>query len=460
MKRCTIEPFSKKGKSMQRLLRLIILPLVLLAALQTLAWADSPVARDFPPGITVPQAAQASPDFDADRATAAWLDLMSPEQRALSDSYFEGGYWLPLWNLLYGFGIAAVLLLTGIMQRVRSAAERWTRRLWLSTAISALFFIVTSTLLGVPLSIYTDFIREHQYGLSNLTFGGFIEESLKALLVNAILGTLGFVVIYVFIRRAGNRWWIWATGFSFVFTAFIGMISPVFISPLFNTYKPLADGPVREAILSLARANQIPTTDVEWFDASKQTSRVSANVSGLFGTTHISLNDNLLERTSLPEIKAVLGHEMGHYVLNHSFRLTLYFTLIFGVVFAIVHLAFDWCLARWGARLQLSGRVDVAALPLAVCLFSAVLFLLAPLTNTVIRQAEAEADAFGLNAAREPQGFAMAAMRLSTYRKIHPGPLEEIIFFDHPSGYARVHGSMTWLKENLNNPDQQATLPK
>jgi STE24 endopeptidase len=238
------------------------------------------------------------------------------------------------------------------------------------------------------------------------------------------------------------------------------MIAPVFIAPLFNTYKSLPEGPVREAILSLARANQIPTTDVEWFDASKQTTRVSANVSGLFGTTHISLNDNLLERTSLPEIKAVLGHEMGHYVLNHSFRLTLYFTLIFGLVFAIVHLAFDWCLARWGSRLQLSGRADVAALPLAFCLFSALLFVLTPLTNTVIRQAEAEADAFGLNAAREPQGFSMAAMRLSAYRKIRPGPVEEIIFFDHPSGYTRVHGSMTWLKENLNSPDQQATPAK
>jgi STE24 endopeptidase len=432
----------------------------LLAALQVCARADSPIARDFPPGITVPQAAQASPNFDVDRATAAWLDLMSPEQRALSDSYFEGGYWLLLWNLLYGFGIAAVLLLTGIMQRVRSAVERRIRHLWLSTAISALFFVIASTVLGFPLSIYTDFIREHQYGLSNLSFGGFVEDSLKALAVNAILATVAFAVIYVFIRRTGDKWWVWATGFSFVFIAFVLMISPVFISPLFNTYKSLSDGPVREAILSLARANQIPTTDVEWFDASKQTSRVSANVSGLFGTTHISLNDNLLERTSLPEIKAVLGHEMGHYVLNHGIRLALYLTLIFGIAFAVVHLTFDWCLARWGARLKLSGRADVAAMPLAVCLFSAVLFLLTPLTNSAVRQVEAEADAFGLNAAREPQGFAMAAMRLSAYRKIQPGPIEEIIFFDHPSGYTRVHGSMIWLKENLDSPDQQATAAK
>jgi STE24 endopeptidase len=81
------------------------------------------------------------------------------------------------------------------------------------------------------------------------------------------------------------------------------------------------------------------------------------------------------------------------------------------------------------------------------------------LNNSIIRQAEAEADAFGLNAAREPNGFAMAAMRLSTYRKIHPGEWEEVIFYDHPSGYRRVHASMQWLKENPDNPTANAPLP-
>ena len=74
--------------------------------------------------------------------------------------------------------------------------------------------------------------------------------------------------------------------------------------------------------------------------------------------------------------------------------------------------------------------------------------LLMPLRNTVVRDVEIEADAFGLNAARESEGFAMAAMRLSTYRKIKPGPIEEFIFYDHPSGYDRVHRAMVWQQEN------------
>jgi len=114
----------------------------------------------------------------------------------------------------------------------------------------------------------------------------------------------------------------------------------------------------------------------------------------------------------------------------------------------VVARAFDFALARWGAGLALRERADPAALPLLVAIFSLAWFLLSPFTNSVVRSVEAEADAFGLNAAREPEGFAMVAMRLSTYRKLRPGALEEFVFYDHPSGYERVHRAMIWLNEN------------
>ena len=267
--------------------------------------------------------------------------------------------------------------------------------------------------------------------------------------------------LYALLWWTGDWWWLWATGGAFLLSLFLTMIQPVFVAPLFNDYKPLPEGPTRAALLSLARANEIPTQHLEWFDASKQTTRISANVSGMFGVTRISLNDNLLNRTSLPEIKAVLGHEMGHYVLNHLFKLTVYLSLLYGIAFAAVHVGLEHALARWGARLGLRGRADPAGLPLFVAIFSVVWFVLTPLINTVVRTTEAEADAFGLNAAREPQGFAMAAMRLSTYRKLSPGTVEEFLFYDHPSGYERVHRSMIWLKENTpeNTPTSRAGNP-
>jgi STE24 endopeptidase len=226
------------------------------------------------------------------------------------------------------------------------------------------------------------------------------------------------------------------------------VITPVFINPAFNDYKPLPKGPVRESILSLARANQVPAHDVKWFDASKQTKRISAHVAGLFGTTQIALNDNLLEKTSLPEIRAVLAHEMGHYVLNHSLRHAIYLSLLFAFGFLILERAMSGVFARWGEKLGIRERGDPAALPIAVVIFTTYLFLAGPILNQIIYAGEVEADLHALNASREPHGFATVAMRLASYRKLEPGPVEKFLFYDHPSGRDRVEMSMQWLKEN------------
>ncbi|MGA9341883.1 MAG: M48 family metallopeptidase [Rhodanobacteraceae bacterium] len=421
--------------------------------------AAAPGADVLPPGLQIPDAARPGPNFNVDRATDAYINLLSPEQRARSDAYFVGGYWLQLWGFLYGVVVAVILLWGGLSQRLRNLARRISARPWLYTMIYVFLWLLAVFVLSLPWAIYTDFVREHQYDLATQDFGGWFGDQLKALLVSLVIVPPVLALLYAGVRRLGSRWWVAAGGGAFVLLLFFSMLAPVFIEPLFNHYKPLRAGPVREAVLSLARANKVPTDHVVEFDASRQTTRISANVAGFLGTTRVALNDNLLDKTSLPEIKAVLGHEMGHYVLNHGLRLVIYLTLVLTLGFWIVHLVFDRALARWGGRLALEGRGDPAALPLAVVILSTFFLLATPLTNSITRQAEAEADAFGLNAAREPNGFAMAAMRLSTYRKIKPGPIEETIFYDHPSGYTRVRGAMIWLKENQDNPTANAPLP-
>jgi STE24 endopeptidase len=411
------------------------------------SWA-APIARDLPPGLQIPNAAQPGPQFDVDKATEAYLDLLSPEQRKLSDRYFEGGYWLQLWEMLWNVAACVLLLATSLSASMNRWSLRVSKNKWISTPIYVVPFIIALSLLNLPLSIYADFLRERQYGLSEQAFGGWMRDQMVEVVANSVVSAVALTFIYAAVRRAGARWWMWATGLSYIFLMIAQLISPLFIEPLLNDYKPLPEGPVREAVLSLARANQVPTNHVEWFDASKQTTRVSANVAGLLGTTRIALNDNLLNRTSLPEIKAVLGHEMGHYVLNHEWKGPVLLTLIIGLTMALLNGCMDKALTRWGGHFNLHDRADPAALPLAVALFSVIFFLLTPIQNVVIRSFEGEADAFGLNAAREPHGFAMQAIRLSTYRKIKPGAFEEFLFYDHPSGYERVHGAMIWLKEN------------
>ena len=428
---------------------LIAFAVAAFGAVGTSACAEPAIVRDLPPGLQIPEAAKPGPGFDVDRATEAWLALLTPEQRRLSEAYFEGSYWLSLWELVYGVAAMALLLWSGVSKRMRDFAERIGGMPFLSTMIYAALFIAAFFVLGLPFSIYAQFVREQAYGLSNLSFAAWLGEALIGLGLQVVIGPVVIALVYAAIRRTRARWWLWATGLALAVLLFVSLLTPVFIAPLFNDYKPLAEGSARDAVFSLARANGIPTDHVAWFDASKQTTRISANVSGLLGVARVSLNDNLLDKTSLPEIKAVLGHEMGHYVLNHVLLLSVYQTLLIGVALWGVHATLDRALARWGVRLGLRDRADPAALPLLFALFMIALFILSPLNNTVIRTAEAEADAFGLNAAREPEGFAMASMRLSTYRKLNPGPVEEFLFYDHPSGYERVRRSMVWRKENL-----------
>ena len=180
---------------------------------------------------------------------------------------------------------------------------------------------------------------------------------------------------------------------------------------------------------------------------------MSAHVSGMFGTAQVSLNDNLMTRASPEEVKAVLGHEMGHYVLNHNSKFLLALSVIVVIGFAFLSWAYNRMAGRYAEHWGIRGITDVGGLPLLVALFSVYLFVLTPVLNTITRTMEVEADAFGLNAAREPDGFAQAALHVSEYRKMQPGPLEEALLFDHPSGWNRIHRAMLWKAENINAAD-------
>ncbi|HET7923036.1 MAG TPA: M48 family metallopeptidase [Gammaproteobacteria bacterium] len=399
-----------------------------------------------------PQVA-ASVAFDPEAAAAAYMAKLSPEAKAKSDAYFEGGYWLILWSFLYGIGVAWLLLGTRLSARMRDLAERMTRFKTLQAAIYSVQYIILTAILSFPWSLYQDFFREHQYGLSNQSFGQWMGDEFKGLLVGLILGTIALTIVYAVIRKTPRNWWLWGAVVLIVFGIFSATIAPVYISPLFNTYKPLPDSTLKSQILSMARANGIPAENVYVFDASKQSKRISANVSGMFGTTRISLNDNLMNRSTPAEIKAVMGHEMGHYVLNHVYKGIAFFGIIIIIGFALVQWAFGRVQARYGERWGVRGVADVAGLPLLIALFSVYMFLMTPVNNTLTRSAEAEADMFGLNAAREPDGFAQAALQLSEYRKMHPGPIEEFVFFDHPSGWNRIHRAMLWKEQHINDPD-------
>ncbi|MBJ6107917.1 M48 family metallopeptidase [Hymenobacter sp. BT523] len=400
------------------------------------------------PSAMAPAPATAQPAFDVEAATQAYLSTLTPAQKASSDAYFEGGYWLLLIDVLYAVGVAAVFLGLGLSRRLRAWTERLPRR-FLRTLAYAAAYLLLAWLLSFPLAVYEGYFREHQYGLSNQRFGQWLSEDLTSLALNVVFGSLLILALYAAIRRAGSRWWVWGTGIVGAFLVIGIFLGPVFIRPLFNKYTPLPASPVRAAILRMARANGVPADNVYLVDASRQSKRISANVSGIGSTIRVSLNDNLLRRSTPQEVQAVMGHELGHYVLNHIQKMLVFFIVLIGLGLWALDWAFTRLVARYGPRWGVADRADVGGLPLAVALLAVLSFLATPVFNTIIRTQEQEADMFGLNAARQPDGFATIAMKLSEYRKIDPAPLEEALFFDHPSGHTRVHTAMRWKAEHL-----------
>ena len=402
-------------------------------------------------------ASPASPGFDVETATRLWLDTLQGPARARSDAYFEGGYWLPLWGTLIALAIDLVILRLRISAAIRDLAVHLVRRRSLAVALTALLYSLLGTALTLPWTIYTGYFREKQYGLMNMGFGGWLGEQAIEFAISLVLMTLLIVIVYAVIRRFPKTWWVLGTGVIALFMVFVMALSPVYVAPLFNTYTELPQGPVRERIVAMAKAHEIPAEHIYLFDASKQSKRISANVSGVGPTIRISLNDNLLNRSTPDEIAAVMGHEMGHYVLGHTWRNVIFITALAALMLFATSRIAPALLARFGKSWGVKELADPASLPvLSICL--SVLSLLAtPALNTLIRVDESEADAFGLDVAREPDGFASIAMKLSEYRKIEPGPVEEALFFDHPSGETRVRMAMQWKKDHV--PDAKMVHP-
>jgi STE24 endopeptidase len=387
--------------------------------------------------------------FDVKAAVDAYLARVPADQRARSDAYFEGGYWLLLWDFLAGAIVMWILLRFRWSGAMRDRAERLSRFKGLQAAIYWVQFVIVVSVIMFPLTVYESFFREHKYGLSNQTFGQWMRDQAVGLAVAAVLGAILLAILFAVVRRLGKNWWVWASAVCLVFLAFVALIAPVFIFPLFNTFTKLEDTRIKDPILSLARANGIPATDVYVFDASRQSNRVSANVSGFAGTTRISLNDNLLKRCTLPGIEATMGHEMGHYVLNHQFKGLVLNGVVLVLMFAFLNWGLNASLARWGEAWGIRGITDFAVLPLAILLVSVFSFVFTPVDNTITRTMEYEADMYGINASQQPDGEAEVDLMLGEYRKLDPGPIEEFIFFDHPGGRTRITAAMRWKAEHL-----------
>ncbi|MDO8297601.1 MAG: M48 family metallopeptidase [Caulobacter sp.] len=391
--------------------------------------------------------AAGSTTFDAAAETAKYLATLPPEAHAKATAYTQGGHWLLLWGTLVAILVSWIIIRAGVLARIRTGAGKG-RIGWLAVLAVLPVWFVMDSLLSLPWSVYSDWWRQTQYGLTSQALGGWFADWGKGLIVGLIMNVILFSLIYWIMRLSPRRWWLWGGLVTSAFLIFGIVVAPVVIEPLFNKYTPAPAGPMRETVVAMARANGVPSDKIFIYNGSKQSNAYTANVSGLFGSARVAMSDTMFSKgADIAEVRGVVGHEMGHYVHMHA--------LWFAGVFSLIAMMGFWLAGRlfpMAARLMgsgVEGIADPAGLPVLAAVLSVLSLLATPLINTVVRVAEADADNFSLQRVNEPDGLAKALVKTIEYRAATPGRWEEIIFYDHPSVGWRVRNAMDWKAAHL-----------
>jgi STE24 endopeptidase len=382
--------------------------------------------------------------FDPAAATAAYLAALTPEQHLKAQHYTQGGHWLLLWGALVSVLVAWLILRSGVLTRLRARIEAARPRPFLAVAAVAVVASIAEFILGLPWSSYADWWRETQYHLTSQPYAGWLGEQVLMLAIGVVVNLIAFELIYLLIRRAPKTWWLWGGAVVSVFFVFMLVLQPVLIEPLFNDYKPAPPGPVRDAIVAMAKANGVPSDKILIYNGSKQSNRYTANVAGLFGSARIAMSDTMFKRDAdLAEVKGVVGHEMGHYVEGHAFLMAAAFGLMAFIAFFLVDRLYPHVLRLAGGK-GVGPISDPAGYPVVSMIMSVLFLLGTPIQSAVVRIGESRADTYSLVHANEPDGLAKALVKTIEYRAATPGRLEETVFYDHPSVGSRVRKAMDW----------------
>ncbi len=354
-------------------------------------------------------------------------------------------------NVLYfvGVGWSAVMMLgllaTGASRRMRDLAARATQKPFLAAMLYLALFVVASALLEFPLSYYAGFVVPHQFALTDQTFGAWLVDVAKGLAVSlAILPLLGAGALMV-IRR-GRNWWavLWAASIPVI--VLLVIIQPIVLDPIFNDFKPLQDTVLRQKLLDLASRAGIEGSRVYQVDKSKQTKTMNAYVNGVGPTNRIVMWDTLLAKMDHDEVLGVMGHEMGHYVLDHIWKGLAFSVVASFAGFFIAQRVHDRGLRTWGARWGFSAPGDPASVPWLLLIVGAITFVSSPIASGFSRYVEHEADVFAIELTHLNEPIATAFRKMAEDSKVDPSPhpLMEYWLYSHPPIAKRIPFALSY----------------
>lgn len=363
-----------------------------------------------------------APETGASSSTGATDRVAVPEPSEKALSYFRSGNVLWAVDNLWNLAVLALLLWTGFSARLRDLGQRVGRNRFFTAVIYGVLFTLVTFVLGLPLAWYEGFVREHAYGLSSQTATKWWSDQLISLAIGCVFLAATLWFPYWLLRKSPRRWWLWTGLASIPLLAFILFVTPIWIEPLFNKFGPMKDKVLERQILDLAGRAGIEGSRVYEVAKSEDTKTVNAYVTGIGDTKRIVLWDTILAKLEDREILLVMGHEMGHYVLNHVPQLIALGSVVVLFGLWVVHRLAGGLIARYQGRFGFSELADVASVPLMALLFSLVSLLLSPVLLAVSRHDEHESDRFGLEITRDNHACATAFVKLQKENLSVPRP--------------------------------------
>lgn len=377
--------------------------------------------------------------FDPVAATKATIDALGPQALAKAAEYTHGSEWLSFWDVVVAALVTWLFVRLRILDRIDARLGR--RGFAVRTFLVCAAFLLLSAIVTLPWTLYEGWWRESAYGRTSQPLGDYLGQGAIGIAISTLLGALFFLGIYALIRRAGKRWWIWSGGLAAAAISLILLLSPIMIEPLFNNYKPVPAGPVRDALVVQAKEAGIDPARIYMFDGSRQSNNFTANASGIGHSARIAISDVALKGASLDEVKAVTGHEIGHYVLGHIWIAVVVFSLLAILLFFLADRLFGRIARAFGSDATIADPRGFAVLMFILSLFT---FLAQPVLNTLSRTDESAADAYSLKTVNLPDALSSALVKTAEYRNPRPNGLEEFVFYSHPSVERRVRAAMEW----------------
>ncbi len=411
------------------------------------------VAQDNPettrPPDTNVQTIDSSQTAASTGSESGFIYPMSAERKAKLISYSK---FKNVWRFVSFFVeiiIMLVLLFTGLSAKFRDWAESIFSRGFFARLLYILFLLIFIFVINLPFNYYREFVVEHNYGFSNQTFGQWFGEDLKSEAITIVFGFIVFSVLYWLINKT-KRWWLWFAVGALPFMVLMIVVYPVFISPLFNKFEPLKDKQLAEDMTQLAAKAGIYNPDIYEVDASKQSNKLNAYFTGMFGSKRIVLTDNIINAMTPQELEFVMAHEIGHYKMNHIWKgLFLAIVLVFFTLY-VMDKSLHGMIRRFGKLFGFNRLGDIASLPLIWLFVSVFGFIIQPISNGVSRTMEYHADEYGLELSGVSEKTAVTTFdKLSVYNLSDPKPpaIIEFWFYDHPSLSKRIDNIEKLYKE-------------